>query len=154
EPVTSAAAFTDHLSVVWLVPALDGLFTGPASDRRRFLDRLVLAVDGEHAARTAALERALRSRNRLLSDRQPDPRWLDAVEQETAELAVAVAAGRTETVHRLGAVLARDRSSSSPFPWAAIALDGWMENAVATTPATEIEDRYRTTLRQSRARDA
>jgi DNA replication and repair protein RecF len=154
EPVPSAAAFTDHLSVVWLVPALDGLFSGPASERRRFLDRLVLAVDGEHASRTAALERALRSRNRLLADPSPDPHWLGAVEHETAELAVAVAAGRAECVRRLGAVLAGDRSSGSPFPWAAIALDGWMETAVASAPAIEVEDRYRVKLREGRARDA
>ena len=65
EPVASASAFADHLRVVWLVPAMDGLFNGPASERRRFLDRLVLAVDAEHMTRVNALERALRSRNRL-----------------------------------------------------------------------------------------
>src|ERR1043166_6557279 len=93
EPVSSAAAFADHLSVVWLTPAMDGLFGGPASERRRFLDRLVLAVDGTHSARVNALERALRSRNRLLEQPNPDPHWLDAVEHETAEVAIAVAAG-------------------------------------------------------------
>src|SRR3954470_6492067 len=44
ETVPSAAAFADHLSVVWMTPTMDGLFGGPASERRRFLDRLVLAV--------------------------------------------------------------------------------------------------------------
>src|SRR5215211_9280226 len=60
EPVPSASAFADHLRVVWLVPAMDGLFNGPASERRRFLDRLVLAVDAEHMTRVNALERARR----------------------------------------------------------------------------------------------
>jgi recombinational DNA repair ATPase RecF len=94
EPVGSAAAFADHLRVVWLIPAMDGLFAGPAAERRRFLDRLVLAVDAEHGGRVNALERSLRSRNRLLEQPNPDPHWLDAVEHGTAELAVAVAAGR------------------------------------------------------------
>ncbi|MEA2987476.1 MAG: replication and repair protein RecF, partial [Alphaproteobacteria bacterium] len=94
EPVSSAAAFADHLRVIWLVPAMDALFNGPGSERRRFLDRLVLAVDTEHMSRVNALERALRSRNRLLEDPRPDPHWLDAIEHETAELAVAVAALR------------------------------------------------------------
>ncbi len=49
EPVGSAAAFADHLRVIWLTPAMDGLFAGPASERRRFLDRLVVAVDAEHS---------------------------------------------------------------------------------------------------------
>ena len=114
EPVGSAAAFADHLRVVWLTPAMDGLFTGPASERRRFLDRLVLAVDAEHSGRVAALERALRSRNRLLEEPRPDPHWLDAIEHETAELAVAVAAVRAETVRRLQGALAAPQGRRLP----------------------------------------
>jgi DNA replication and repair protein RecF len=153
EPVTSATAFGDHLRMVWLTPAMDGLFLGPASERRRFFDRLVLAIDGEHSARVAALDRSLRSRNRLLEVRNYDDHWCDAIERETAELAVAVAAMRGQTAARLGAML-RARGQTSPFPSAEIALDGWMENALLSEPATAVEDRYRDILRQGRARDA
>src|SRR5580658_2997679 len=118
EPVTSAAAFGDHLRMVWLTPAMDGLFLGAASERRRFFDRLVLAI-----------------------------------ERETAELAVAVAAMRGQTVTRLAAML-RARGEASGFPSALIMLDGWMENALIKEPATAVEDRYREILRGSRARDA
>src|SRR5262249_22245567 len=83
EPVASATAFADHLRVVWLVPAMDGLFLGPASERRRFLDRLVLAVDPTHASRVSALERVLRSRHRLLANRGPDAPWLYAAAHHT-----------------------------------------------------------------------
>ncbi len=152
EPMSSASAFADHLRVIWLVPAMDQLFTGPASERRRFLDRLALAVDAEHASRVSALERSLRSRNRLLEEPRPDPHWLDAIEHETAELAVAVAALRAETVTRLSAALAVRRSS--PFPSAEIALEGWMEKLLPQHSAREIEDRYRTVLHDNRARDA
>ena len=154
EAVSSAAAFADHVGIVWLTPAMDGLFSGPASERRRFLDRLVLAVDGTHSARVNALERSLRSRNRLLEQPNPDAHWLDAIEHETAEVAIAVAAARAETVRRLAAALARNRDPASPFPWAGIALDGWIENALMEQPATEVEDRYRAVLRENRARDA
>jgi DNA replication and repair protein RecF len=154
EPVSSASAFADHLRVIWLVPAMDGLFNGPASERRRFLDRLVLAVDAEHGSRVNALERSLRSRNRLLEDARPDPHWLDAIEHETAELAVAVTALRVETVSRLQAALAARRPRASAFPAAEIMLEGWMERLLPLHPAIEIEDRYRTLLRDNRARDA
>ena len=155
EPVGSAAAFADHLRVIWLVPAMDQLFMGPASERRRFLDRLVLAVDAEHQGRVNALERALRSRNRLLEDPRPDPHWLDAIEHETAELAVAVAAQRAETVHRLQAALAdRADRNDDAFPSAEIALDGWMERLLPDHPAVEIEERYRGILKNNRVRDA
>ena len=66
ETISSAAEFAEHLRIVWLTPEMDGLFLGPGSERRRFLDRLVLAIDAEHGARVNALDRALRSRNRLL----------------------------------------------------------------------------------------
>ena len=154
EPVSSAAAFADHLRVIWLTPAMDGLFSGPGSERRRFLDRFVVAVDAEHRSRVSALERSLRSRNRLLEDPGHDPHWLDAVEHETAELAIAVAALRAETVKRLQAKLAQSRAIDSMFPYAEIALSGWIEQMLRDHPATEIEDRYRAVLRENRARDA
>jgi DNA replication and repair protein RecF len=152
EPVASAAAFADHLRVVWLTPAMDSLFVGAPSERRRFLDRLALAVDAEHGSRVNALERALRSRNRLLEEPRPDAHWLDAVEHETAELAVAVAGLRVETVRRLETVLAGRKDAA--FPPAEIALDGWMEKLIPAHPAGEIEERYRAVLRDNRARDA
>ena len=154
EDVSSAAAFADHLRAIWLTPAMDGLFSGPGSERRRFLDRLVVAVDAEHRSRVSALERSLRSRNRLLEDPRHDPHWLDAVEHETAELAIAVAALRAETVRRLQDKLAQSRTIDSPFPFAEISLSGWIEQMLLTHPATEIEDRYRAVLRDNRPRDA
>ncbi|MBN9006090.1 MAG: DNA replication/repair protein RecF [Rhizobiales bacterium] len=153
EPVGSAAAFGDHLRMVWLTPAMDGLFTGAASERRRFFDRLVLAIDSDHSSRVSALDRSLRSRNRLLEVRNYDDHWCGAVEHETAELAVAVAAMRAQTVTRLAAALDA-RGAASAFPSARIRLDGWMENALLTEPATAVEDRYREILRDNRARDA
>jgi len=152
EPAGSAAAFADHLRVVWLTPAMDSLFVGAPSERRRFLDRLALALDAEHASRVNALERALRSRNRLLSEPRPDAHWLDAVEHETAELAVAVASLRVETVSRLQHVL--DSRRDSDFPPADLSLEGWMERLLPTHPAIEVEERYRSVLRESRSRDA
>ena len=154
EPVSSVTAFADHLRVVWLIPAMDPLFNGPASERRRFLDRLVLAVDAQHSSRVAALERCLRSRNRLLEESHSDAHWLDAVEHETAEVAVAVAAARAETVTRLREALTQARDSAPGFPHAGIALDGVIEQLLPQHSAAEIEDRYRALLKDNRARDA
>jgi DNA replication and repair protein RecF len=154
ESVGSATAFADHLRMVWLTPAMDPLFNGPASERRRFLDRLVLAVDAQHSSRVAALERSLRSRNRLLEDSPGDSHWLDAVEHETAEVAVAVAAGRAETAKRLSAALEASRDTAREFPQAQITLQGWMEQLLPDHSAVEIEDRYRSLLKDNRARDS
>src|SRR5262249_36734460 len=105
-----------------------------------------------HGGRVNALERALRSRNRLLEERVPDTQWLDAVEHETAELAVAVASLRAETVSRLAAVLAERRGGAIPPAGGAPAR--WMEKLLPAHPAVEIEERYRAALRDNRTRDA
>jgi DNA replication and repair protein RecF len=152
EPVGTAAAFSDHVRIIWMVPAMDSLFTGAPAERRRFLDRLATAIDSEHASRVNAFERALRSRNRLLEDPRPDAHWLDAVEHETAELAVAVAGLRAETVGRLRAALSA--RAQSAFPPVDIALDGWMETLLPSEPAVIVEERYREKLRENRGRDA
>ena len=155
EPARSMRGFSDHVRVVWLTPAMDGLFIGPAGDRRRFLDRLVLAIDADHGTRVASLERALRSRNRLLEEGPgADRRWLDAIEREAAEFAVAVAAARFETISRLSALIAETRDKTSPFPWADVALEGDVERLVGTWPALKAEDIYRGILHASRSRDA
>jgi DNA replication and repair protein RecF len=149
----SASAFSEHLRVVWLTPDMDGLFRGAAGERRRFLDRLVLAVDASHAPRTAALERALRQRNRILEEDWRQEAWLDAIEREVAELAIAVAAARAETVARLSALIGSRNEGESPFPAAGLALSGEIDALVAESPAIEAEDAYRALLREARARD-
>ena len=153
-PVSSSRAFSDHVRVVWLTPSMDLLFSGPASDRRRFLDRFVLAIDPGHGARVGQFERALRGRNRLLEEGARNASWLDAVEREAAELGVAVAAARLECVSRLAALIAAERDDASPFPWARLGLEGEVETLVANGPAITAEDRYRRILRDNRGRDA
>jgi len=153
-PVSSSRAFSDHVRVVWLTPSMDSLFSGPASERRRLLDRFVLAIDPGHGARVGQFERALRGRNRLLEEGARNASWLDAMEREAAELGVAVAAARLECVSRLAALIAAERDDASPFPWARLALEGEVEAFVANGPAIAAEDRYRGILRDNRGRDA
>jgi DNA replication and repair protein RecF len=103
----SAVSLGEWLSVGWLTPAMDRLFADSAGARRRFLDRLVLAVEPGHARKATRLDTALRERNRLLSDQaEPDPRWLDAIEAQLAEAGAAVAQARARLVEALAAALA------------------------------------------------
>ncbi|MEE4452530.1 DNA replication/repair protein RecF [Novosphingobium resinovorum] len=103
----SALSLAEWLSIGWLTPAMDRLFVESAGARRRFLDRLVLAIEPAHAAHAARLETALRERNRLLSDeRAPDPHWLDAIEVQLAEAGALVGTARARLVARLEEALA------------------------------------------------
>lgn len=151
-PARSADAMLEWLRVVWLTPAMDALFTGPAADRRRFLDRLVLAIDANHGQRALDYEKAMRGRNRLLSEGSRDGAWFDAIETQMAETGVAIAAARAEMVRLLAAMIEK-LPGDGPFPQADIGLDGELESAVTTLPAVEVEERFRRALADGRERD-
>ena len=102
-----ATQLGEWLAVTWLTPAMDGLFTGPAGDRRRYMDRLALALDPAHASHAARYEAALRERNRLLSDmREPESGWLDAIEAQMVQHGSALMEGRARLVETLAVRLA------------------------------------------------
>ncbi len=130
--VNGAAApanrLAEWLSIGWLTPAMDRLFSEGAGARRRFLDRLVLAFAPGHAALASRLEAALRERNRLLADpREPDPQWLDGIEAQLAEAGAAVAAERARTVGALAAMLGTLPSEPFALPHLAYQPGGPLE---------------------------
>lgn len=151
-PARSAEDMLEWLRVVWLTPAMDALFTGPAGDRRRFLDRLVLAIDAAHGQRALDYEKAMRGRNRLLAEGSRDGAWFDAIETQMAETGVAIAAARAELVRLLTAMIDR-LPADSPFPQADISLAGAIEDEVGTAPAVDVEERFRRALAAGRERD-
>ena len=137
----SVNSLGEWLAVLWLSPAMDRLFSGSAGDRRRFLDRLVLALEPGHAHHSSRYEAAMRARTKLLTGEDPaDPAWLAALEDAMAEHGAAIAEARARTVAAL-----EERLAGAPddeFARAGIALEGW-----AAADLAEI-------LRANRARDA
>jgi DNA replication and repair protein RecF len=148
----SAEALLEYLRVLWLTPAMDGLFTGPAGDRRRFLDRLVLTVDPKHGRTVRDFERLAAQRNRLLEE-GGQAAWLDAVEAQLAERAVALALARAETVALLSARIAATAGESRAFPAGRLVLAGEFDRALDGRSAAEAELWYRAALRAGRAAD-
>jgi DNA replication and repair protein RecF len=153
----SAGALAEHVKLVWLIPTMDGLFTGPSAERRRFLDRLVLAIDAKMRSPLARYDRAMRQRNRLFQMREGSRALFEGLEEQMAEAGVAIAAARLEAVARLASLIDRRRGAArgpdTPFPWASLALEGCLEASLAEKPATEVEDDFRLILEQVRERD-
>ena len=134
-------SLSEWLSVLWLTPAMDRLFAGAAGDRRRFLDRLVLALEPGHAHHSARYEAAMRARNKLLADANgADPSWLTALEAQMAEHGSEVAGARARTVEALDQRLLD--APDDRFANASIGLEGWRGDALAAD------------LANSRGRDA
>lgn len=110
----SINSLAEWLSVIWLTPAMDRLFADGAGARRRFVDRLVLALDPEHARRCARYEKAMQQRNRLLSGPDAaDPLWLDALEAQMAESGAAIVAARSHMAAGLRGQL--ETAPAGPF---------------------------------------
>lgn len=119
---SSANALADHLAIVWLTPAMDRLFMDSPGGRRRFLDRLTLALHPGHAVHSARYEAAMRARNRLLGDLSAaDPVWLSALEAQMDEHGSALAAARADLVARLGTEL--ERQPEQPFARPVVSIE-------------------------------
>ena len=152
---SGSGVLADYLEIVWVTPAMDGLFTGPASERRRFLDRLILCFDPAYRTIASRFERAMTSRNRLLADGVRDNAQLSGFERVMAETGVAVAAARLEAVAAMGGIVdkRRTRNPNSAFPWSSFRLEGRNEDDLQRLSAIEAEDAYARTLSDMRERD-
>jgi DNA replication and repair protein RecF len=155
ESKPGSGALSGEIDVLWLTPAMDGLFTGPAGERRRFLDRLIPSFDPGYRTRLNQFERAMQHRNRLLAEGVREETRFAGLERIMAETGVAIAAARAAAVADLAATIAarRDAAPASPFPWADLAIAGTLEVDLARLPAVDVEDAYAATLQASRERD-
>ncbi len=147
------------MQIVWLTPTLDGLFTGPASERRRFLDRLIVGLDPGFRRLAGQFERAMRQRNKLLESGSRDDTQFIGLETQMAETGAALAAARLEAVDRLAkAVLHKwqepdQTGRQSPFPWSTLTIEGDLEHDLRIMPSSDAEDHYLRTLQTNRERD-
>ena len=156
ETQRGSGVLADLVEMMWLTPMSDGLFTGPASERRRFLDRLVLCFDASFRTRAGQYERAMRQRNRLLDQGVSSAAQFHGLETLMAEMGVAIAAARVEVVTALMCEMEirRERDGEKAiFPWADVKLEGTLEEALVGQPAIDVEDSYLTELQRTRERD-
>ncbi len=154
EAFAKSSAALARIRMLWLTPAMDGLFTGPASERRRFIDRFVLAVNPAYAKAASDFERAMRQRNKALEE-LASPRLLDAIEEQMAIAAVAIAIARQEAFSALAAEIQeqRERTPGSSFPWAEISVAGELEAKAGIDASSTIQSAYAMRLAQGRDRD-
>jgi DNA replication and repair protein RecF len=149
-PEKSADALNDHLRITWLTPAMDGVFTGPAAERRRMLDRMVLAIEPAHGRHAIDFEKAMRARNRLIADEVNDPSWFAALEFEMGTHGAALTLAR----HRFVAALnerAETGLDRAAFPTAGLTLTGEIDVLAAGTE--DLAEAYRAALARSRPAD-
>ncbi len=136
-------------SVMWLTPQMDGIFLATASERRKFLDRLVYNFNPEHASLVYSYEYCMRERAKLLQD-NGDKSWLAVLEAKMAEKAVAIAIARNDAVSIIQAAI---YNAPSAFPKADLKIEGMVESLVLSSPALEVEELLKRQMQGSRAND-
>lgn len=144
-PVKSTEDLLELCTVLWLTPAMDGLFTGGASDRRRFFDRMVMALHPRHGRIASRFEQSMRARNKMLDEGVHDPVWFEGVEAQMSEAAAAMQSARLSTLSLLSGAIDKARDAVSAFPHAVLALAGF--------EGFENEEGYRAQLASGRVRD-
>ena len=145
--VSSQTALAEAFAVSWLTPEMDDILATSPSERRRFLDRLVIAFDPAHAGRLQRFEKLYRQRNRLIDDGKWDEDWLSALEAQMAEAGIAIIAARQSMVAAL------DEEAALPlpmFPSARLSLEGQAEEWLKTMPAVDVEERLVAASRNAR----
>lgn len=153
DTLSTAGALSDLVRIIWLTPAMDRVFAGGATERRKFLDRQTLAHFPSHARHSAAYEKAMRDRNLLLEQGRADPVWLDGLEARLAEHGAALAIHRAIMVTRLQAAV--DARVEGAFPKADLSIDGELEKAAGEgVPADQLMEQAITVLKDNRRRDA
>ncbi|BAK82415.1 DNA replication/repair protein RecF [Komagataeibacter medellinensis] len=150
QTLRSRDGISECFAAVWLTPQMDRLFQEGATGRRRFLDRLVLALEPGHAREVAAHDRAMQQRNRVLAQHAADPHWLAALERTMARHAVAATAARMEMVARLNT---DEQAVLDGFPAARLAMDCVIAAQLVDTPALAVEDWLAGCIASTRAVD-
>ena len=146
----SQSALGHHLSALWVTPSMDRLFAEGAAGRRRFVDRLVVGLDPEHAARVTEYESCMRGRNKLLKEGTYNKEWLSSLEETMVTSGVALAASRLGMIEKLNEITSEQYGV---FPAAELGMKGKLEGWLFDIPAIEVEDKYRASLLDSRQYD-
>lgn len=150
QPVKSQSRLPQLLSVLWLTPLMDHLFVGSSAERRKFLDRLVLTFDPEHAARVGDYETSMRERARLLKKSMPDNAWLSALEEQMVSTGLAIAAAR---LHAIAVITEALTLGPGCFPKPRLFVKGRIESLLQTMPALDAEESFRSLLKEHRQLD-
>jgi DNA replication and repair protein RecF len=151
-PLRAQAELAERVATVWVTPQMDRLFQDSAGERRRFLDRLVWALEPHHAREVASFENAMAQRNRLLREGRADPAWLAALEEQMARHGVAATAARRGLLARLNGMI--KAGVTGAFPAAGLTLACPVAEALAGGPALAVEEELRAAWRTARPRDA
>ncbi|MCE8507442.1 DNA replication/repair protein RecF [Ruegeria pomeroyi] len=144
DKAASQVALGRLVRMVWLVPSMDRLWIEGPEGRRRFLDRMTMSFEPDHAEAVLTYEKAMRERNRLLREQVRDAHWYLALETQMATAGHRIHVARKVALAALGAA---QTEAETAFP----AADLELTQTEGALP--ESEGDLREALAESRFRD-
>lgn len=148
QKISNQNELINYMSMIWVTPQMDRLFTSSSQNRRNFLDRIVCSFDIDHSKRLSAFDNAYRQWLHILKSGQINNNWLTSLEEQIATNGVAIAAARKEQIERLNLFI--KTNPDDIFPDALLELDGTIEQLLCKQPAVYVEDFYRESLLKQR----
>ena len=146
----SSSELANLLNLIWITPQMEGLFTGAASVRRKFLDRLTYNFNAKHANNLSKYEYFMRERSKVLSQRdwQSQQDWLSILENKMIDEALCIEQSRQNAVRCLQKAI---NDINTDFPKANLLLSSLFEQK---NQENDIRDAYQATLCQNREKDS
>ena len=139
-------------TIIWLAPQMDNLFCSSKTLRRKFLDKITSDINIHHNSRINLYNHSLRERMNLLNNfSHQKNNWLDIVERKIAELGIAIATTRNETIDYLNQTILQ---ANDNFTKATIKIIGEIEELAKIHKAIEIEENFIHKLHQNRTIDS
>ena len=143
------------LPMLWLSPGADRYSAASRNQRRVFFDHLVTVTDSEQMRRLSRYEHIMRERTRILRDYGYGKRqelWLETLEHEMAQQAVAIAAARKVFADHVNRELAHNYKDNDLHAY--VQLDGFIENTLGESSALKAESHFQDYLAQNRQQDS
>ena len=138
------------IPMLWIAPYTEKIFSGSASLRRNFIDRLVNLFDNDHSIRLSDYEKNIKQRTKLLKDNIDDVNWIETLEKKLSELSVSICSSRLDLLDRLSKEL---KNSVDKFPELEVGFYESIENDLTKNAAIDVEEALKEKLVANRETD-
>jgi DNA replication and repair protein RecF len=146
----SLSKFEEIMWILWVIPAMNNIFIGPAADRRSFFDHLVGGCDGKHRKSLKNLSKLQKERlHAIFHGRDND--WLNVLERKIAEENAILTRSRMKFLRILEETF---ESSPSAFLRPKVNLSGTAEKILESRSEEDAISEMADLLKRNRLSDS
>ena len=146
-------AFYKKYNIFWLLPFMNNLFNSNASERRSFLDLMIISDERSHRENINIYKKLQAERLKILKNfkySESNNIWLTSIEQKMASIGVVLCDTRRRFIKKINHY---SLDSLSKLPILKISLTGEMDKELENKPALFVEEEFLVKLKENRRVD-